>query len=268
LLKGQAAIVTGASSGIGWATAVALAEAGADVVVNYHGDADGADEAVARVRASEVKHAGRAVAVRADVSDESDVERLFARTVDEFGGVDILVANAGIQKDAPIAGMTLDDWRAVIDVNLTGVFLCARAAIRRFKAQGDRGVSSARGKILCMSSVHEVVPWAGHANYAASKGGVSMLAKTLAQECGASRVRVNCLAPGAIRTPINKDEWDDAESHRELLELIPYGRVGEPEDVARAAVWLLSDHADYITGVSLLIDGGMSLYPGFETGGG
>ncbi|MBX3407170.1 MAG: SDR family oxidoreductase [Phycisphaeraceae bacterium] len=268
VLKGQTAIVTGASSGIGRGIAQALCAAGANVVVNYIGPDADALAAVHEATHCGCAHRGRAVAVSADVSDEKQVEAMFRQTVDEFGAVDILVNNAGIQQDAPIEDMSLAQWRRVLEVNLTGQFLCARAAVREFKRRGVRsGVSCAAGKIVCVSSVHEVIPWAGHVNYAASKGGVMLMMKSIAQEVAPWRIRVNSICPGAVRTPINRAAWETHEAYNELLRLIPYKRIGEVEDVARLAVWLCSDEADYITGASLFVDGGMTLYPGFETGG-
>ncbi|SMH31708.1 glucose 1-dehydrogenase [Azospirillum agricola] len=261
-LDGQVALVTGASSGLGEAIARLFAGAGAAVVVNYHSGAGRAADLVRRIE----EDGGRAVAIGGDVADEAAVERLFDGAVAAFGAVDILVANSGLQKDAPIGSMALSDWQKVIDVNLTGQFLCARAAIRRFRAQGDRGVSRAIGKILCMSSVHETIPWAGHVNYAASKGGVALLMRSLAQEVAGERIRVNGLAPGAIRTPINEKATTGAAEEK-LLGLIPYGRVGEPLDVARAALFLASDMADYLVGATLTVDGGMTLYPAFRDNG-
>ena len=263
-LKSQVAIITGASSGIGASVAEAFGRAGASVVVDYRSDEEGATKVVQAIEAA----GGKAIALASDVSKEDEVATLFARTVERFGRVDIVVANSGIQKDAAFAEMTLADWRAVIDVNLTGQFLTCRAAVRAFCDQPDKPeLSRARGKILCMSSVHEVIPWAGHVNYAASKGGVLLMMKSLAQEVAPKRIRVNGIAPGAIRTPINADAWKTEAARRELLRLIPYGRIGEPEDVARAAVWLASDESDYVTGTTLFVDGGMTLYPGFQDGG-
>jgi glucose 1-dehydrogenase len=263
-LKDQVAIVTGASSGIGLAVAKAFADAGAAVVVNYRSNNQSADDLVARI----LDGGGRAVAVGADVSKEGDVAALFDEAASAFGRVDILVSNSGVQKDAAFADMSLADWNAVIDINLTGQFLCAREAVRRFRSQAAEGrpVRSA-GSIIAMSSVHEIIPWAGHVNYASAKGGVRMLTRSLAQEVAADRIRVNAIAPGAIRTPINKDAWETGEALERLLRLIPYGRIGEPEDVARAAVWLASDEADYVTGTTLFVDGGMSLYPEFRDNG-
>lgn len=263
-LKGQKALVTGGSSGIGKGIAIGLGQAGADVIVNYHSGAE-EGEAVARtIRGFGV----RAYAHGCNVADEGEVEAMFARMDEEFGAIDILVANAGMQKDAPFDEMTLQQWNAVIGVNLTGQFLCARAAVRAFKKRGIvADVSCAAGKIICMSSVHDIIPWAGHVNYAASKGGISLMMKSIAQEVAPYRIRVNAICPGAIRTPINENAWRTPEAYAELMKLVPYKRIGEVEDIARAAVWLASDDADYVTGLSLYVDGGMTLYPGFETGG-
>ncbi|TDV58377.1 glucose 1-dehydrogenase [Pseudomonas graminis] len=262
-LKGQVALVTGASSGLGAGAARGLAASGAAVVVNFHSQPEPAQKLAQEI----VDAGGQAIAIGADVSNEQDVEKLFAETLKAFGRLDILVANSGLQKDAAIADMTLEDWNTVINVNLTGQFLCARAALRQFGKQDIRPeVSRARGKIIHMSSVHQVIPWAGHVNYAASKGGVDLLMRSIAQEVGEQRIRVNSIAPGAIRTAINtKATSGDAE--KKLLELIPYGRVGEADDVANAIVWLASDASDYVHGTTLFIDGGMSLYPEFRNNG-
>ena len=268
VLKGQKALVTGASSGIGRAVAIALCRAGADVVINYRSGDDAAKQTIDEATHCGCGTNGRAVAIQADVSKEDEVRGMFEKMFAEFGTIDILVPNAGLQQDAPIESMTLQQWNTVIGVNLTGQFLCCRDAIREFKRRGVRKeVSVAAGKIVCMSSVHDVIPWAGHINYAASKGGVMLMMKSIAQEVAPYRIRVNSICPGAIRTPINRPAWETPEAYRELLKLIPYKRIGEPEDIARAAVWLASDEADYITGTNLYIDGGMTLYPGFEAGG-
>jgi len=263
-LAGQHALVTGASSGIGRAVARGLAAAGAAVAVNYHGGRAAAEGLV-----REIEHAGgRAIAAGGDIASEAHVEAIFRRCVESFGTLDIVVANAGIQRDAPVASMTLDQWNAVLAVNLTGQFLCARAAVREFRRRGPLpALSRALGKIICMSSVHEVIPWGGHVNYAASKGGIMLMMKSLAQELAPERIRVNAIAPGAIRTPINRAAWATEDALAKLLTLIPYGRIGEPEDVAHAAVWLASDLSDYVTGTTLFVDGGMTLYPGFEDNG-
>jgi glucose 1-dehydrogenase len=263
-LDGQRAVVTGANSGIGEAIARGLAEAGAAVVVNYVAGEDRAAAVVADIRAA----GGQAIAVRADVSDEDEVGAMFRRAVAEYGSIDILVNNAGLQQDAPLHEMTLAQWRKVIDVNLTGQFLCAREAVREFLRRGVvPELSCSAGKIICLSSVHDLIPWAGHANYAASKGGVAMLMKTMAQELAMSKIRVNSISPGAIKTPINTSAWDTSQAEAALLRLIPYYRVGETRDIARAAVWLASDHSDYVTGATLYVDGGMTLYPEFREGG-
>ena len=264
VVPGQPALVTGANSGIGRAVALGLAQAGADVAVNYVTNPEAA-EAVVR----EIEQFGRrAIAIRADVSVEAEVDAMFAAAIAHFGTLHIVVANAGLQRDAPIDKMTLEQWNTVIGVNLTGQFLCARAATREFKRRGVvPSVSRAAGKLICMSSVHQRIPWAGHANYAASKGGIMMLMKSLAQELAPHFIRVNGIAPGAIRTPINTQAWETPEAYADLMTLVPYKRIGEPEDIAQAAVWLASEAADYVTGATLFVDGGMTLYPGFATGG-
>jgi len=263
-LEGQTALVTGANSGIGAAIAQALARAGAQVGVNYVTNAKAAEDLVHDIE----KAGGSACAVKADVSREDQVSGMFASMVAKYGTIDILVSNAGIQKDSAFADMTVQQWKTVLDVNLTGAFLCTRAAVREFLRRGivpERSASA--GKIILTSSVHEVIPWAHHANYAASKGGMMMLMKSIAQEMAPKKIRVNSIAPGAIKTPINKTAWDNAEAEASLRQLIPYGRIGETEDVASVAVWLASEQAEYITGTTIFVDGGMLLYPGFRTGG-
>jgi glucose 1-dehydrogenase len=263
-LRGQRALVTGANSGIGAAVARALAQAGARVVINYVVNPEAAEQLVNEIRTE----GGEAMALEADVSDEGQVQRMFRDTIDAWGSIDILVTNAGIQRDASFHEMTLDQWNQVLAVNLTGQFLCAREAVREFMRRGvDPKLSCAAGKIICMSSVHDIVPWAGHVNYATSKGGVLMFLKSLAQEVAEHRIRVNGISPGAIRTPINRSAWETADAEADLLELIPYGRIGDPMDIGRAAVWLASDASDYVTGTTLYVDGGMTLYPGFREGG-
>jgi glucose 1-dehydrogenase len=263
VLSGQRALVTGASSGIGAAIAKALAQAGAKVVVNYAHADDKAQAVIAEIRAA----GGDALAVRADVSREDEVQTLFREACEAYGSIDILVNNAGLQKDARFLEMTFEDWQKVIAVNLTGYFLCAREAAREFVRKGVTGLSCSAGKMIFISSVHDTIPWAGHANYAASKGGVTMLMKTAAQELAEQKIRVNSIAPGAIRTPINREAWESPAALAELMKLVPYGRIGEPRDIARAAVWLASDESDYVTGETLYVDGGMTLYPGFRSGG-
>jgi glucose 1-dehydrogenase len=264
LLSGQKALVTGANSGIGKAVAIALGRAGADVVVNYLDDDKAAETVVAEIREARVK----AIAHRADVSSEREVTAMFEAAVDEFGAIDIMVANAGIQMDAGFAEMSLAQWDTVLKVNLTGQFLCARAAVREFLHRGVKPeISRAAGKIICISSVHQVIPWAGHVNYAASKGGVKLMMESLAQEVAPHKIRVNSIAPGAIRTGINTQAWSTKAAMDSLLKLIPYGRIGEPEDIGKAAVWLASDESDYVTGATLFVDGGMMLYPEFASGG-
>ena len=263
-LKGQKALVTGASSGIGEGIAKALAAAGAAVVVNYAGSTDSANRVVDTIKTA----GGEARAIRADVSKEAEVEAMFAEMLAAWGRIDILASNAGVQKDAAFVDMTLEQWNTVLAVNLTGTFLCARAAARAMIRQGVvPAVSRAAGKILCISSVHEIIPWAGHVNYASSKGGMRMFMQSVAQELAPHRIRVNSISPGAIQTPINRSAWETPDALKSLLTLIPYGRIGVPDDIGQAAVWLASDAADYVHGQSLFIDGGMTLYPEFAHGG-
>ncbi len=264
-LAGQVALVTGANSGIGEAIARAMAAAGAAVAVNYVVHPELAQAVVAGITGA----GGRAIAVQADVSNEAQVQAMFAATIKEFGTVDILASNAGLQDDAPFLEMTLAKWQHVLNVNLTGGFLCAREAAREFVRRGVRpDVSRAAGKIIFTSSVHQIIPWAGHVNYATSKGGMFQLMESTAQELAHLHIRVNSIAPGAIKTPINRAAWDTAAAEQQLLKLIPYGRVGEPMDIGKVAAWLASDDADYVTGATLFVDGGMTLFPGFSTGHG
>lgn len=263
-LAGQVALITGASSGIGAGVAKALAEAGATVVINHSNSADKAEKVLADIESN----GGKGWVVQADVSKEPDVVGMFEQVIKRFGTIDILVNNAGLQKDARFHEMTLDQWNFVLSINLTGQFLCAREAIKEFLRRGvvpER--SKAAGKIICMSSVHEVIPWAGHANYSASKGGIMMLMKTIAQEYAPQKIRVNSIGPGAIRTPINHAAWQTPEAYNSLLKLIPSKRIGEAEDIGGAAIWLASDDSDYVNGITLFVDGGMLLYPGFEDNG-
>lgn len=263
-LNGQTALVTGANSGIGEGVAISLGEAGANVIVNYVVNPDAANAVVEQIKAT----GGNAVAIQADVSKEDQVISMFQQAIQQFGTIDILVNNAGLQRDAKFHEMTLAQWQLVIDINLTGQFLCAREAVREFLRRGivpERSVAC--GKIICMSSVHELIPWGGHANYATSKGGIKMLMQSLAQEYGAQKIRVNSICPGAIKTPINKAAWDTPEAYNSLMTLIPYNRIGLPEDIGRLAVFLASDDSDYITGASMFIDGGMTVFEGFSTGG-
>ena len=264
LLKNQIALVTGGSSGIGAGIARAMGSAGAQVFVNYASSKDAANTVV-----REIKDAGgEAIAVRADVSDEEQVLSMFKTVFNKYGTLDILVNNSGVQKDAKLIDMSLSQWQRVLDINLTGAFLCAREAAREFMRRGiDVKKSKAAGKIIFTSSVHEVIPWAGHANYAASKGGIMLLMKSIAQELAPHKIRVNSIGPGAIKTNINRNAWATPESEAALLKLIPYKRVGEPEDIGKVAVWLASDESDYVTGTTIFADGGMLLYPGFATGG-
>jgi glucose 1-dehydrogenase len=263
-LNGQTALITGSSSGIGEGIARAMAAAGARVVINYASNKKAACRVADKIRAT----GGTALVIGADVSKEEQVAALFQSAIREFGTIDILVSNAGIQKDAAFIDMTIEQWNKVLAINLTGGFLCAREAAREFIRRGaDPERSLSAGKIIFISSVHDTIPWAGHANYATSKGGIMLLMKTIAQELSQYKIRVNSIAPGAIKTNINKKAWDTPEEAASLRQLIPYGRIGEPDDIGKTAVWLASDEADYITGTTIYVDGGMLLYPGFRTGG-
>lgn len=259
-LLGQTAIVTGASSGIGQAIAVALAAEGANVVVNYHADEEGAKETQAKIGEKNA----RCILVKGDISNKEDVKRLFDRAREEFGNLHILVSNAGIQKDKSFLQMSYEDWDAVIKTNLYGAFMSAQAAAKAFTSQlKDETTSSAAGKIVFISSVHDRIPWSGRVNYATSKGGTKMLMQSLAQELAPHGIRVNSISPGAIETPINEDQRNDEEAVRKMLAKIPYGRIGQPEEIGKAVCWIVSDEADYVTGATLYIDGGMTLYPSF-----
>ncbi|PMD96129.1 sugar dehydrogenase [Siphonobacter sp. BAB-5405] len=265
-LKDSVAMITGSSSGIGKAIAIEMAREGASVVINYHKTSEGAEDALAQIEA----FGGKGIIVKADVSVEEDVRQMFDKTLEAFGKLDILVNNSGRQVDAPFLEMTLDQWEAVISTNLTSQFICSNLAARQFVKQAEANPSqeaNAIGKIICMSSVHDMIPWAGHVNYAASKGGVLMFMKSIAQELAPLKIRVNAISPGAIKTPINKEVWSDPEKMPALMDLIPYKRIGKPEDVAKLAVWLSSDESDYITGEAIYIDGGMMLYPEFADNG-
>jgi glucose 1-dehydrogenase len=260
----QTVLVTGASSGIGQGIAIAFGQQGANVIINYNSDDEGAKDTLEKV----LEGGGKGFIYKADVSKEDEVSKMFQKAVDEYKTLDILISNAGIQKDSSFASMTLDDWNQVIDTNLTGNFLCAREAIKQFQKKEPIDLESkAVGNIIFISSVHDIIPWAGHVNYASSKGGILMLMKSLALEVASKKIRVNGISPGAIATDINDEVWNDEAKKKELLKLIPYKRIGLPEDIARVAVWLASHESDYITGTTIYVDGGMTLYPGFLENG-
>jgi len=262
-LDGQIAVVTGASSGIGRSVAIELARAGAKVVVNYRSNRSSGDEVARQIEAE----GGEALAVGADVRNEEEVQSMFRTVVQTFGTVDILVNNSGIQIDQVFHTMTVEQWDAVVDTHLKGHFLCTREAIREFLRRGMRPARKALGNVICMSSVHDVIPWSMRVGYASAKGGIIMFMKSVAQEYAERHIRVNAISPGAIRTPLNRPAWETPEAEHELMKLIPVKRIGEPEEIGKAAVWLASDESDYVTGTTIYVDGGMTLYPGFESGG-
>jgi glucose 1-dehydrogenase len=256
LLEGRRAIVTGGSTGIGKATAQRLAKEGASVCINYYSDqeADGADALADQIgHESDVK----VIAVQADVGNEEQVVNMVAQATEQLGGLDLLVNNAGIEKQIPLLEMGQKDWQAVLQTNLTGAFLCLREAAKVMVA------AKAKGVIVNMSSVHEFIPWPGFAHYCASKGGMKLLMETAARELADKQIRLLNIAPGAIVTPINKFVLDDPEQKHAVEEEIPLGRMGQPEEIAAAVAWAASDEASYLTGTTLVIDGGMSLYPKF-----
>jgi glucose 1-dehydrogenase len=259
-LEGQTSIVTGSSSGIGQAIAISLGKAGSNVCVNYHGDEDGAKETQTRINEAGAK----CIIVKGDVGKPKDVANIFEKTTGAFGKIDILVNNAGIQQDKPLVEMSYEEWDKVIQTNLYGAFLSAQTAAKTFLSQNqDKNPAKCIGKIIFISSVHDIIPWGGRVNYSASKGGLKNLMRSMAQELAPKKIRINGVSPGAIKTPINEDQWKDEENKKALLKKIPYGRIGEPEEIGKVVVWLASDEADYITGTTIYVDGGMTLYPSF-----
>ena len=254
LLKGRRALITGASSGIGEATAKRLGAEGASVCVNYYSDKE--QPAAQRVADAVTRSNGRGIAIQADVGNEADVMRLVTDTVNQLGGLDLLVNNAGIEKQIPLLEMSLQDWHAVLQTNLTGAFLCMREAGKIMAANGG-------GVIVNMSSVHEFIPWPGFAHYCSSKGGMKLLMETAARELAGKGIRVVNIAPGAIATPINRFVLDDPEAEHAVESEIPLGRLGRPEEIAAAVAWVASNEAGYLTGTTIVVDGGMSLYPRF-----
>lgn len=259
-LQNQTAIVTGASSGIGQAIAIELGISGANVLINYYSDEEGAQKTLEAIE----KSGGKGIVLQGDVSKPEDVSLMFEEVKKNFGNLHILVSNAGIQKDKAFTEMDFEDWDQVIKTNLYGAFLSSQAAAKVFLKQGiDKEVSKAAGKIIFISSVHDIIPWAGRVNYTSSKGGLKMMMESIAQELAPHQIRVNNVSPGAIKTSINEEEWGDEEGLKKMLSQIPYGRVGDPGDIAKTVRWLMTDEADYITGTTIYVDGGMTLYPSF-----
>ncbi|MFB6343029.1 3-oxoacyl-ACP reductase FabG [Saccharicrinis sp. FJH62] len=261
-LKGKVALITGASSGIGKAIALRFAAEGATVVVNHFNQEDKAREVVEKIRSEN----GKAIYIEADISDETAVKAMFAKIMERIGTLDILVNNAGRQKDAPFWDMSLQDWNAVINVDLTGHFLCTREAAKLF-LQKETHEDEMPGNIIFITSVHQNIPWAQRANYTAAKAGASMLMKTAAMELAPKNIRVNAVAPGAVKTAINIENFRDPNEKEKILRKIPFGKAGRAEDIASAVLWLASSEAGYITGETLFVDGGMELYADFAHGG-
>jgi glucose 1-dehydrogenase len=253
LLEGRRALVTGAASGIGQGTAFELAAHGAAVAINHRGKVDDARAMVAAIEAA----GGRAVPVEMDVTVEADVQRGFAAAREAFGGLDLLVNNAGVEKPFHLVDMPLEEWEKVISVNLTGTFLCTREAARVMRADETAGA------IVMISSVHEVIPWEQFSHYCASKGGMKLFAQSVAKELAPHGIRVVNVAPGAIATPINREVLDDPDERARVEREIPLGRWGQVDEIARAVSWVASDAAAYVTGTTLVIDGGMTTYAGF-----
>ena len=256
-LQNKRALVTGGNTGIGQAIALELAAAGADVAINYVAQPDAVEETVRDLK----KHRVRALSLEADVTDIAAVDKMFAHVEKEWGGVDILVNNAGIDGKR-LLGWDADPqaWTKVLQVNLFGAFYCARAALKGMVARKS-------GVVLNITSVHEIIPWEGYSAYTSSKAAVGMLTKTLAMEAAPHGVRVLALAPGAVKTAINQSVWSDPKMLRDLLTKIPVGRMGETKEIAELAALLVSDAASYVTGTTVYVDGGMTLYANFERGG-
>lgn len=256
-LDGKRALVTGGNSGIGQAISRELAAAGAKVAINYVSHPEVAEHMVNGFQAK----GSEALCVEADISDPGAVEQMFGKLDEAWGGIDILINNAGIDgAEAHGWEMSVEDFQKVIHINLLGNYYCARQALRRMVAQKS-------GVVLSTSSVHEMIAWTGHSAYTASKAGIGMLTKTLAQEAAPSGVRVLSLAPGAVKTPINESVWGNEAGMKDLLEKIPLKRIGTPDEIAKMAVVLVSDVASYVTGRTIYVDGGMTDYPDFAHGG-
>lgn len=257
-LKGKVAVVTGGSKGLGMAISKRFGQEGVNVVVNYNSDKAGADEVV-----EEIKLAGaKAISVEADISSEEGTKKIFDSALEAFGKLDIWINNAGMENQVATHEMTLENWQKVINVNLTGVFLGSKYALSYFLE------NNVKGNIINMSSVHEIIPWPTFSHYATSKGGVSMFTKTIALEYATKGIRVNAIAPGAINTPINAKKFSDPKQLKETTDMVPMKTIGEPEDISAAAAWLASNESKYVTGITIFVDGGMTLYASFQDGKG
>jgi glucose 1-dehydrogenase len=256
-LEGKNVLITGASSGIGQAIAIRFAREGANVAINYRSGAEQAEATRALAKAARAG-TGSELTVQADVSDEGQVKQMFAKTLEAFGRLDVLVNNAGIQKPCPSHELTVEDFDRVLGVNLRGPFLCAREAIRHFLSRSGGGV------ILNNSSVHEIIPKPKYLSYSISKGGMENLTKTLALEYAGQGIRVNAVGPGAVVTPINKAWIDNPRARGEVESHIPMGRAANADEIASVFAFLASDEASYITGQTVFACGGLTLYPEFR----
>ncbi len=262
-LENKIALITGAATGIGKAIALRFGREGSHVIINYLNQEEAADEVVQKVKAE----GGSATKIMADISREDQVQNMFSFIKNQFGRLDILVNNAGRQKDRKFVDMTLADWNAVIGVDLTGHFLCAREASRIFMEQQPENDQQSPGVMVFITSVHQNIPWAKRANYCAAKAGAAMLMKTIAQELAPYKIRANAVAPGAVKTAINIENFNEPKAKEQIIRKIPYGHAGKVDDIASAVVWLASDEADYVTGETLFVDGGMELFADFAHGG-
>lgn len=258
-LTGKNVLVTGASSGIGQAIAVRFAQEGANVAINYRSGAEQAEATRAMARQVRTNGGGREFVVQADVSDEGQVKSMFAKVIEAFGSLDVLVNNAGIQKPAASHEIETSDFDRILAVNLRGPFLCAREAIRHFLSRGGSGV------ILNNSSVHEIIPKPKYLPYSVSKGGIENLTRSLALEYAGNGIRVNAVGPGAVVTPINRAWIDNPESRAQVESHIPMNRAAGADEIASVFAFLASDEASYITGQTIFACGGLTLYPEFRT---
>lgn len=257
-LEGKVVIITGAATGLGKAMALRFGKEKAKIVINYRNPDRNVNDMIKEIEQS----GGQAIAVQGDVTVEEDMKNLIREATEQFGTLDVMINNAGVENEVPSHELTLNDWNHVINTNLTGAFLGCREAISYMLKH------NIQGSILNMSSVHEIIPWPHFVHYAASKGGMKLMTETLALEYAPKRIRVNNIGPGAINTPINAEKFEDPILRQGVIDMIPMGYIGEPEEIAAVAAWLASSEASYVTGITLYADGGMTKYPSFQGGKG